>query len=250
MLKLSYLKTGSSPLYFLPGQEDQLLRFTSHLNEKDQQTVTLLQDKKILKDSDQSPLVRVSLREIKDFAQPLQVEHNGSSDIFWKWFLISQEEAEEKIRRIITPQKHKEILKKEPQQKLKQPEKQLPAKKVIEKTKETTKPFIDKTIPDDFLKEIYAYFEKKHICVISHTIIKKKSEIDFVLEMPSAVGTLTYYCKAKNKKRVSETDLSHAFVQGQFQKLPVLFLHLGKLTKKAEEYVSTQLKGITVKSMN
>ena len=32
-------------------------------------------------------------------------------------------------------------------------------------------------------------------------IIKKNSEIDFVLLLPSPVGNLKYYCKAKNKQR-------------------------------------------------
>ena len=67
--------------------------------------------------------------------------------------------------------------------------------------------------------------------------------------MPSAVGSLIYYCKARSKKRISDSDLSSAFVQGQLKKLPVLFLTKGELTKKAKEMLSKEFKSIKIKKI-
>ena len=74
-------------------------------------------------------------------------------------------------------------------------------------------------------------------------------DLDLIVEVPSAVGSLTYYCKAKNKKRISDSDLSSAFVQGQLKKLPVLFLTKGELTKKAREMLSKEFKNIKIKKI-
>ena len=76
----------------------------------------------------------------------------------------------------------------------------------------------------------------------------REAEYDFLLQLASPVGQLHYYCKAKNKAKVGEADLSHAFVQGQLKKLPVLFLSPGVLTKPAQDLLK-ELKGLTVKQV-
>ena len=49
-VKISNMRVGSSPIYYIPGQENQLENFSRHLNTKEKEAFTLLQDKKILKD--------------------------------------------------------------------------------------------------------------------------------------------------------------------------------------------------------
>ena len=71
-LKISDMKVGSSPLYFIPGQENMLENFSSSLKSKEKDAFMLLKDKKFLKDSAQEPAIRVALRAIKDFAIPIQ----------------------------------------------------------------------------------------------------------------------------------------------------------------------------------
>src|SRR3989338_8238127 len=65
---ISSLKMGSSPLYYLPGQQDQLQKFTSYLHEKEQKVFLHLQEKKMLRDSACDALTQQCLRNIKDFA--------------------------------------------------------------------------------------------------------------------------------------------------------------------------------------
>jgi len=102
VLKKSSVKIGGSPLYYLDDQREQLQNFSKYLNEKDRRTFDLLKDKKVLKDLDQTPLIQISLRNIKDFSIPLLVKINGLEEQFFKWYLFSNDEATEEIRKIIS----------------------------------------------------------------------------------------------------------------------------------------------------
>jgi hypothetical protein len=230
-LKISHVKAGGSPLYYLPGQETQLQKFADNLHEKEKKAYDLLQQKKVLRDNTLEPVIRVALRAIKDYSVPLQVNFKGNSEIFWRWYLLTNKEAEELIRPSL--QKRKEVPKKieEIQKKIEKP---------IEKRKIAKK--IDK---NQFLDSIFNYFSRNKINILSKEIIRK-TEIDFVVQVPSAVGKLEYYCKAKNKKRINDSDLASVFAQGQLRKLPALFLTNGELTKRAKEMLQKDFKGMGV----
>ena len=85
-IKISNMKVGSSPIYYIPGQETQLENFSHHLNSKEKEAFGILQNKKILKDTEQNPAIRVALRSIKDFAIPFQ----KGEEIFWRYFTTEQ----------------------------------------------------------------------------------------------------------------------------------------------------------------
>jgi len=286
LLKVSHLKVGSSPLYYHPEHPEHLLNYVQHLNDKDRKTVALLKDKGVLRDQGLDPLTRVSLRNVKDFSKPLDVSIDGVKELFWKFFLLTDEQSAELIKKAITPPP--EPAKAEPipaETKLAKPrkprqrkpkaqpaeQKALPATPVeqpaaaipVSETiatpaaeqiagqqapQQTSVPVADVTADDAFLQQLTAFFKSNSITVLEQVVIKKKNEYDFLLSLPSPVGQLHYYCKAKNKAKVGEADLSHAFVQGQLKKLPVLFLAPGQLTKPASELVK-ELKGLTVKQV-
>jgi len=265
-LKTSALKVGGSPLYYIPGKEEQLLSFSNYLNEKDKRTLALIQEHKVMREKDCDPLVRVSLSIIKDFSKPLVVEYNGIQETFYKYFLVSDEEAKTLIKAQLTSngandvlqtkteetpkntQEVQEIKKEEVKQAAKQEQKQ--EKKEIkqeklqkeEKTEKTKK---IETPNGDFWEQLLGYFSKHNIKINEHTVIKKKTDFDLILDIPSPVGKLTYYCKARSKKKLTDADISSAYVTGQIKKLPIIFITDGELNKKAQELAS-QLKGITV----
>jgi len=311
-LRLSNTKIGGSPVYFLKEQKAQLQELYQHLNDKDQRAFDSIKEKKILKDAELEPLMRVAFRNIKDFAVPLYVTHNGNKFLFWKWYLIENDEAEGLIRLQLKPQqevkKEKITVKKEEKIEKDEPKKEIIAleesklkeekekikvdklkkegvnieenklkkerekikeernliekekiklekqrKLIEEKSSEKPKEIVKEKkqeIDEEFFEQLKKFFGGKKIEVSSYEIIRKKLEIDFILRVPSVVGSLDYYCKAKNKKRVSDTDLSAAFVQGQLKKLPVLFLITGELTKKAKELLNTEFKkGLVVRKI-
>ncbi|MBW2975344.1 FaeA/PapI family transcriptional regulator [Candidatus Woesearchaeota archaeon] len=272
-VRISHVKVGGSPLYFLPGQESQLQNFAGNLHEKEKKAYDLLSQKKILKDNSLEPVIRVALRAIKDYAVPLQVNLDGSSDIFWKWYLLANEEAEQLIRQAIKgvqKPEEKEIKKPEEstvQKKENEPEKkesEKPAESIVQKTekpleteiqKKPAEPYkkekakkinTKKTSSNQFMEKVLSYFNRNKITLLSKEPIRI-SEIDFIVQIPSALGDLEYYCKAKDKKRVNDSDLASAFAQGQLRKLPVLLITPGDLTKRAKEMLQRDFKGMGVK---
>ena len=91
-LKISNMKVGSSPLYMLPGQEPMLEKFIDYLNGREKEALYLLKKEKILDDEFQTPVTRVALRAIKDFAIPLKITHDGKEKLYWKYFLVHDSE--------------------------------------------------------------------------------------------------------------------------------------------------------------
>ncbi len=281
-LKVSNLKYGGSPLYYIKGQESQLEKFKDKLNPKDRQTLQMLKEKKVVRDVALQPIERVSLRRIKDFAKPLNVRVGENKEIFWKWYTISNDVAQQHLQSMFkTPEQQikKPIAKKEPIEKEQRPEelfqpvqtkpkpepqkeeikpeKIVPIKKEaketieqeVEKPKKELKPE-DDTIKDSFFGQISKFLSKKNIEIIKSEIIRKGSEIDLIINVPSKLGDLKYYCKAKSKKTSNDTDLAAALIQGQNKKLPVIYLTKGKLTKKVQEQLNKDFNAIKIIFMN
>jgi hypothetical protein len=88
-IKLSNLRVGTSPLYYILGQEEKLEAFVDNLKEPEVEAFRKLKQNKILDDEKQSPVLRVALRSIKDFAIPLKSE----GKLYWKYYLLSNEKA-------------------------------------------------------------------------------------------------------------------------------------------------------------
>ncbi len=266
-LRISRIKYGGSPLYYCPGQESMLQKYSANLNEKEKKSYDLLSEKKILRDSEQAPVVRVALREIRDFAMPLTVKHNDAIEIFWKWYLINDEEAERLIKsklNIMQEQmpSEKKILQKigsskeenpkpllevaEKQKKIEENKEIKPIEEKVKEKKERKSKVSGKE--SDFLINVRNYFEKSNISVISTEVIRK-AEADFIIQIPSIVGNLRYFCRARDKKKISDSDLSAAFVKGQLQRLPVLFVSGGDLTSKAQDMLGKELNSLTFKQI-
>jgi hypothetical protein len=95
-IKMSNMRIGSSPLYFVNGQEPLLENFSSYLKGKEKEAFLRLKENKFLIDSEQEPAIRVALRQIKDFAYPFQ---HGEL-IVWRYFLIGESEFNQKEEKI------------------------------------------------------------------------------------------------------------------------------------------------------
>ena len=74
-------------------------------------------------------------------------------------------------------------------------------------------------------------------------------EIDYVIELQTTIGSVRYFCKSKNKKKINDSDLGSALMQAQSKNLPLLFLTKGKISKKAEEKLKTDFKNIVYREI-
>ena len=252
-VKVSSLKIGGSPLYYMPGQEHQLSHYASgNMNPKDVAVLHSLQEKKLLREAHLPLLDKVALRSLKDFAVPLQVTVDGKKELFWKWHLCSAQEANELLSIYFAPPQEeieqvKEIKSVLPPESLLQSQPtlvppQIPendvseGSKLLTKTKERTK---RKKQEEEFFPEVEEICKKLKISIEQKDTIRKNAELELILKVPSAVGTMTYFCKAKNKAKCDEKDLSAAYMQAQIKKLPLLLLYTGELTKKAQEMLES-----------
>jgi hypothetical protein len=382
-VKISNLKIGTSPLYYLPGQDSQLVNFTGGLNRKDHDVLMALKLNGVLKETDLDLLAKVALRSLKDFAVPIHVGFLGKRELFWKWHTLSEIETNQKVTNYLTgikttsneeekenlekrseevetqkPQVHDQeamanfneqrisvqpqkennqgyppnTAKEEPRQEINQsyPPNTVQEERVREKVIErnpisqeevnvteripniSVEPTIEVKLPDsqsqlmkeaeiqskvthnfskeaeielvesheklvekqtpsveekskksltkkdkeiekqesivsklkskvtkkksggEFLDSIENYFQELNVDIESHEVIRKNKEVNFAIMVPSVIGKLNYFCKAKSKNRCDEKDLSAAYMEAQVKKRPLLFLYTGDLTKKAK----------------
>lgn len=267
-IRISSAKIGGSPVYYLESERAKLERLYQHLNEKDRRAYDLLKQSKILFDEDQSPLVKTCLREIKDFAFPLKVTFKEKDHLFWKWHLISDDDAKIHIKQklnLLYPEKKdpvpvavlpvKNIGPSNTPNQDKENNSSIATQKILPKLKEKKQSSIqqkiaetsvNQVIDDPFVQSIQNFLKSLNIEILSAEVVKKKSECNLIIRIPSQIGNLDYYCKAKNKKRSVEGDIAAAFVEGQLKGLPTVYVSAGDIPKKLSEQLPTKYKNLRV----
>ncbi len=282
-LKVSDMKVGSSPVYYLPGQEDKLENYIQHLNQREREAFNLLKKEKILEDETQTPVTRVALRAIKDFAIPVRVRINEQVKTFWKYYMIPDAEISPMIESILYPerkQKQEQKIEKEikesiaPQQEISHPKLEKPKEIIaqtpstdIAQTKELEAPLkqqklieekpkqikevikeksLEKEIkkpkikekkekkPKEFAfpKNLKEYLQEKDIELLE-ILEEKNKEMTAKIRIDTLFGKQSFYLIAKDKKKISQDDLTIALQKAQAEKMPALFLSPGELDKKA-----------------
>jgi len=221
-IRISKMKVGGSPLYFLQGQEMQLERFINYLPGKEREAFLLLKQKKVLEDSRQEPPIRVALRNLKDFAFPFVTKIKEKGELFWRFHSVGEQEAKEKLKSVTEIKKIR----------TKKPEK-----------KETEKPLIELKPKKDrfkeksgFVKSVVDLLTQENIEILEEKEIKKREYIA-IIRINSGIGKLTFLLIAKDKKRVTENDFTIALQKSQASKMPCLFLSPGEPSKKALNYI-------------
>ncbi len=250
-VRISSVKVGGSPLYYAPGQEEKLQHYVKYLHEKEVKAYELLKSKIVLQDDALDPVTRVALRQIKDFAMPLNVQvADGSVKLFWKWYMLSNQGAEPYIKDILESGRKDEIPAAQ-KRNITVPEAVL--KPTVSETQETLRVQKPKraapAASGEFVNGIMNFFGSSQIEILERLEGKRKSEAEFIVSVPSPVGSIKYYCMARDKKSCNDADLSTAYVQGQVRKLPVLFLTSGKLTKKAAEMLEREFSAMKVRQI-
>ncbi len=250
------VKIGGSPVYYAIENKEKLVDLYKYLNEKDKSTYMLLHDKRVLLDATQSPLVRVSLRNMKDYAKPIEVTAAGETKLFWKWYLATEQEVQEGLRTlfsqeqtpiaptpiqtVVSPSEQSSISDSIPSQiSLEQKPVKKQRKPTVRRESSSVQPqqlplsASSLVIPSDdpFAQQVAQFFGQKQSTLIRFSVVKK-GEIDCVVDVPGTFGVVRYLCKAKNKKKYTEGELATVFVAGQLEKLPALFLTTGELSQK------------------
>lgn len=286
-IKMTNLRIGSSPLYYLEGQEEKLENFIEHLNQREKEAFILLKSEKVLEDEKQTPVIRVALRAIKDFAIQVRVVSSSEQKNHWKYYLIKDEEVEsilnerknknkedskeikinfESSQKIENPEKIKEPIKTE---QVKNTEKEIESifDKEVKKESNRIKEDQEKNISQEnnFVKEdsekliskeeinlidkVKEYLEKNNITLIE-LYEQKKKELSGKVEINTIFGKKNIYLIGKDKKKINETDITLAIQKAQNQKMQPLLITLGTLDKKAQEYLKEWGNMIDIVTLN
>ncbi len=271
-VKISSVKIGGTPLYYLPGQEERLYQFAQgNINPKDHEVLEMLKVQRVLREVELELLPRVALRGLKDFAIPFNVTIGGQTELFWKFYLVSEAERDQMVKQMLTPVEEK---REEGRVELPMSEAQGAAAGVqeevtfgvtqiglggehiekqrslveqegeirgySEKVGQRAKPKRKRVVvAETFLEDIEDHFKKLKIIIEQKETVKKNGELNLFVKVPSVVGTIRYFCKAKNKSKCDEKDLSLAYMEAQIKKLPLLFLYTDELAKKAQEMLDS-----------
>ncbi|MDD4878629.1 MAG: hypothetical protein PHO02_06375 [Candidatus Nanoarchaeia archaeon] len=266
ILKITSAKIGGSPVYYIPGQEEKLDMLKEHLGKIPKQAYELLKEHLIMRDSQCEPWQRIALRELKDFAMPIPVRHeDGSEEIFWRWHLLSEDDARDRIKAIVEGKAYRKVEESKPEpikpmpepiepnpepikpvkpdvesQKTKEEQTKLESKEEKAKAEKPRKPKKEKI--DAYKNELLSFLQQKGLEVLEE-VGMKKGEYAFVVKVESALGKLSYLAIAKKKKKLSDDDVLLAYSAAQHHKLPLIVI-AKELSKKAEALIAKEARGV------
>lgn len=239
------VRKGSSPFYYTNNQKKKLEDFISFLNEKDMRACKKLRDSKVLEDAKQTSLIRVSLRNIPDYSKKLVANIQGEKKVFWRYYLVDESEAISIIKNMLNKPR-------QTKQTSSLPKEREPPKSEVEKPKEKEREEKQDTLneydfDDEFFTLINKYFKNNNINIKEAEQVRKNRDYEFIIKVPTPVGSLSFYCRCRKKKKLSKGDVSRAYIQGLKRQMPTLILTTGKLGKKTRKELNTEFKGLVVK---
>jgi len=231
-IKISHLKVGGSPLYFLEGQEEKLENFHKYLHPKEAEAFLLLKKNKILKDSEQDPAIRVALRSIRDFS----IGFKKQDEIYWRYMLFEEKDISKKSKK-------NKIIKKQTKISSQQKTSTIFQNPLILQTKKQKK----QKQKSEFVLKIINILNNNFKIIEEKTY--KTKEYNCIIQINSNLGPINFLTQAKDKKTISETDLKKLLSDAQKIPLPAFMVYTGKLSKKAEQYTKDYYSILKVKKI-
>lgn len=245
-IKISFMRVGNSPVYFVDGQEGKLENFSEHLQNKEKEALSLLKEKKFLKDREQEPAIRVALREIKDFALPFKT----NDEIYWRYYLVPETEIKEEKIPVTRPKKilQKKEKKKEPEtvDKSKNKEEEKKDSKpeqikenVVEIVEPVQKPATEKKQAkkkpvqkqnENFFDKVKEFLSKESIEILDIESFSKNELMLRAKEKEREELIVAY-----NKKRIKDEDLIKAAKKATDLNLSYIVLSFGEIPRKLKE---------------
>ncbi|OGJ16542.1 hypothetical protein A3K74_00355 [Candidatus Pacearchaeota archaeon RBG_13_33_26] len=227
-INISNLKVGSSPLYFISGQEPQLEDFSRYLKSKEKEAFLFLKEKRILRDSELHPAIRVALREIKDFAIPFR----KGEEVYWRYFTIPEEE----IRIVDNKPEEKDIIeifeKKDSDkiEKEQKPEKKKKPGQIKQDKKKNQKK--DKKKDENFFNRIKEFLDKKGVEILD---IKDFKNDEAILKIKRKEEEILFVF---NKKKITEKEILRAYKKASEMGMKYSILSFGETPKRLSDFIS------------
>ncbi len=230
-IKISKMRVGTSPIYYLGGTENQLEKYSEHLNFKEREAHNLLKQNKFLMNEIQHPAIQVALKSIPDFAKSFESENK----LIWRYFIIPENEYFPKQKEIKPIQSPPKIISESeedlPEEKKKTKEIEEKPKIKIEKKKIIPKKTNQKK-NDKFFNTVKEYLASKQIEIID---IERFSKDDLMLRVK--INEKEKILIAYNKKRISEEEITKAHKKSKETGLRYMILSFGEPLKKTNAFI-------------
>ena len=252
-IKISHMRVGGSPLYLILGQEPMLVNFSNYLHSKEKDAFVILKENFILEDEKMLPAIRVALREIKDFAFPITIETPlAEKKLFWRFLTTSEDDAREMIAKMTAKrEKPKPARLEKAAEKIKEKieatetEKEHKEKPLITLKEKKPKKPAEKS---EFVLRAVKFLDDNKIELLEE-IENKKKDFSARIRIESDLGKIEFLAIFKDKKKISEDDLTVALHKAQSIKLPVLLVSTGEPDKKAQAYLESWKSMIKFRKM-
>ena len=201
---ISKTKRGGSPFYYDPRKPETLAATAQHLGEKDKRTFDRLLADGVLREDELDPLTRVSLANIPDFSRRFVVALNGADVVFWRYYLVPEEDARARV---------------------------LPRKAARKRAPRAKKATVQATLgPDPLLDRVRA--ELKEVSDVA--ILKPGAELTCVHAVPGPHGTIHTFVFA-SAKRLTEKAVLAQLLAARARGMPLLVLSTEEVSKKLTE---------------
>ena len=263
-IKVSSLKVGGSPLYYLKGQEKKLEDYYKYLHPRESEAFLLLREHRVLKDRDQDPATRVALRSIKDFSVGFKMDN----EIYWRFVSVSKEEVdgilngnvieekveeeknieEEKVEESVQ-EKVREVVEEKVEEKIEKENPRMiePVVKEVKIKSESDNKFnnplvMDKVIKkkekprSEFVQQVISFINERGLQIVEEKDYKAK-EYNCVVQIKSELGIINFLTQAKDKKRITESDFKKLLSNAQSIPLPAFMLYTGEIGNSAKDYL-------------
>ncbi len=218
-------KLGGSPLYYLPMHEEKAKKMIFEgLDFVSKKFVKKIKEKRVIKESELSVQEKYILPKCLDFIIPIK----RNNETYFKYYLDLSNEIISNTSNMprIEPKTQESLFK--------------------QKISETSTNNMEDKIREKEINNFETITQNK-LVELNFAIInknkKKKGEIEYEIISQNPIKQ-KYYVKAKNKKRVSESDLAVAFTEAQKRKLPLIFVSENKLSKKVKEFANKNYGGL------
>ena len=235
-IKVSNMKVGTSPVYFIPGNEKGIEKFIDYLGGKEREALILLKNKKFLEDSKQEPAIKIALRTMKDFANPF--EKNGK--LIWRYFLEEEKDYAADLKKFPKEPKVKESIKEheniEEETKREKP-KDKPLQKKKPAKRETKAKKQNNQNDEKFFNKVKEYLLNKGFEITDIISFNKKDLILKIKDNSEEKLVIAY-----NKRRITEKDILNAYKKSEEESLKYTILSMGEIPKKTKNLLEAAKK--------
>jgi hypothetical protein len=108
---------------------------------------------------------------------------------------------------------------------------------------------VEKPVPEKvalvgtFQSKVEAWFSANSIEIVKRDVKRKGKEIEYFVSSRDPIEQ-KYFVKCKDKKRVSESDISLTYTEAMQKKMPAIFITSGKISKKILGTVEKKFGGL------